>query len=102
MEMNPIDMIYDPDNAEPIILYNENDEEVSFEQVALIPIGSRDFVILAPLAPMEGVGEGEALAFEITVIDGERVLEVVVDDDVVDQVFEEYYLLLKEEGVDTE
>jgi hypothetical protein len=49
---------------------------------------------------MEGIAEDEALVFVIDEIDDEDCLVIVEDDNIVDKVFEEYYKMLKEEGVD--
>ena len=49
---------------------------------------------------MEGMAEDEALVFAITEIDGEDCLMVEQDEAVVDAVFENYYQLLREAGVD--
>lgn len=95
--MDPIEMLYDENNTDPIVLYDEDGEAISFDQVALICLGNQDFAILAPCEPMEGMAEDEALVFSITQVGEEEVLEVVTDDEVVDQVFEEYYRLLAEE-----
>lgn len=100
--MNPIAKIYDDNNSDNIILYNEENEPVEFEQIALIPLDGCDFVILHPVLDMEGVGEDEALVFAIEEVDGEDALVIVDDDDVVDAVFEEYYALLEESGVDVD
>ena len=44
--VNPIDAIYDENNEENIVLYNENDEPVEFEQIAVIPIEDNVYVIV--------------------------------------------------------
>lgn len=36
--MNPIDQIFDENNNDNIILYNENDEPMEFMQIAVIPL----------------------------------------------------------------
>ena len=51
---------------------------------------------------MEGVGEGEALVFVIAEVDGENALLLESDDAVIDAVFEDYYRLLREAGVDVD
>ena len=94
---NPIEMILDENNNDPIVLYDEDGDAVSFEQVAVIPLHGELYVILRPIDPMDGVGEGEALVFAVEEVDGDDVLEIVDDDDIIDEVFEEYYLLLEED-----
>lgn len=96
---DPIDMLLDENNSEPITLYNEKEEAVSFEQVALIPLRHELYVILKPVGEYQGVGEDEALVFVLEEELGERVLAVVEDDGIIDAVFEEYYALLRKEGL---
>ena len=100
--LSPIDMLLDENNTENIKLYNEENQEVEFEQIALVPIENKTYAILKPAQTMEGVADDEALVFVIDEIDDEDCLVIVEDDAVVDQVFEEYYKMLKEEGIDVE
>lgn len=99
MDLNPIDMILDENNTDPIVLYNENDDPVQFEQIALIPLEDDTYVILKPVEAIEGIADDEAIVFQITELDGEDVLVVVEDDAIIDIVFDEYYALLKENGI---
>lgn len=100
--LSPIDMLLDENNTDNIKLYNEENEEVEFEQIALVPIDERIYAILKPAATMEGVADDEALVFGIEEIDDEDCLVIVEDDTIVDKVFEEYYKMLKAEGIDVE
>ena len=94
-----IDMLYDEENEENIVLYDETGKEVEFEQIALIPLEERSYVILKPLdCAAAGIGEDEAVVFEILETDGETQLTVVQDDDVIDAVFQVYERLLDEKG----
>jgi uncharacterized protein YrzB (UPF0473 family) len=101
---SPIDCLFDEDNTDPISLFNEKGEEVKFEQIALIPLEEKIYAILKPMKEIEGVGEDEALAFEIveTEEDAEtgehsEYLELVGDIDIIDKVFEVYNKLMDEE-----
>ncbi len=94
--MNPIDQIFDENNCDPIVLYNENNEEVTFDQIAVIPIEKEVYVILQPVEAMEGMGEDEALLFAIREEDGEKVLIVEDRDDIIDEAFRQYYEMLEE------
>ena len=100
--LSPIDMLLDENNTDNIKLYNEENEEVEFEQIALVPIDERIYAILKPAATMEGVADDEALVFGIEEIDDEDCLVIVEDDTIVDKVFEEYYKMLKAEVIDVE
>ena len=97
---NAVDQILDENNDDNIILYDdENDKDVEFEQIALIPIDDDVYVILNPVTPVEGVGEGEALAFQIMFAETEEdddILLVVDDEELLKKIFDEYYALLDE------
>ena len=94
--MSVIDQIFDPNNCDPIILSNENNEEVVFEQIAVIPLNGEVYVIVKPVNPMEGVAENEALVFAIVEEDGEDVLVVEERSEIIDEVFAQYYEMLEE------
>lgn len=99
-EKSPIDRLFDEDDVSPISLFNEKGEEIKFEQIALIPIEEDIYAILKPIEQMEGIGEDEALVFEIVESDNEDdgdYLNLVSDIDVIDKVFEVYNKLMDEE-----
>ena len=96
MNQSPIDMLFDENNTDPIVLYNGNNEPVRFEQIAVVPIDGRIYAILKPMGDFEGVAEDEALVFTITEYEDEEALVIVEDDAIIDAVFEEYYALLDE------
>lgn len=95
-KVSVFDMIYDENNNQDIVLYNEKNEPVDFEQIAFIPLEERDFVILRPVKPFEGLGEDEALVFEMVEENDEQNLVMVVDDEQIDLVFAEYNKLYDE------
>lgn len=86
--------IFDEDNVDPIILYDEEGEEAAFDQIALIPIEDKNYVILQPLDGEEEEEEEETLVFLIDEEREELILEE--DDDVIDAVYAEYSRLLEE------
>lgn len=94
-----LDKLFDENNSENIILFNEDDEAVEFEQVAIIPLFGTVYVILKPANPMFGIADDEALVFAVETVEGEECLTILEDDEMVDHVFEEYYKLLRENGV---
>lgn len=98
-KMSAIDIILDENNNENVILFDENNKEVEFEQIALIPLEDDLYVILRPVEKIDGIEENEALVFQISTHDDEDIIEICDDFDIVDKVFEEYYSLLKEEGL---
>ena len=99
-ELNQIEKILDEDNEDNIILYDDEGSPVEFEQVAVIPRDDETYVILYPITPMEGVGEDECVVFVIDEDEqsGEPILSNVIDDDVIDSVFEEFMSLVEEDG----
>ncbi len=95
---NPIDCLYDEENNDIIVLFNEKGEMVDFEQIALIPLKEKCYAILKPIQPMEGVGEDEGLVFSIEANkDGQEFLELVVDGAIIDKVFKVYDELIEQE-----
>jgi len=97
---NPIDSLFDEDDNDPIALFNEKGEKVEFEQIALIPIEDDIYAILKPIETMEGVGDDEALVFQIVEPENEEeeeYLNLVSDISVIDKVFEVYNKLMDEE-----
>ena len=95
--MNPVDMLLDENNTDNIVLYNEENEAVEFEQIAVIPVGLQTFAILKPVTPIEDMHEDEALVFSVDEWEGESELTVVTDEEIVDLVFARYYEMLEED-----
>ena len=89
-EKNILDQILDENNCDNIILYNENGEEVEFEQIAIIPLNDEIYLILKPVITFEGMSEEEGLVFVIEEYDNDTKFHLCVDDDIIDQVFEIY------------
>ena len=87
---SPVQQILDEDNNDPVVLKDDKGRSVRFEQVAVISIEEGDFVILHPLDPLEGVGEDEALVFQMYVGENGEAMDYVDDDETIDAVFEEY------------
>lgn len=93
--VNPIDAILDENNYDNIVIYNDKDKPIEFEQIAVIPIDEITYVILQPVG-VEGVGEDEAFAFEIKEDEKEgHILQLVEDDALIDRIFNEYKDLYK-------
>ena len=101
-ELSPIDMLFDENNTENIVLFDENDNETEFEQIAIIPLDERVFAILRPIDEKNPLPEDEAVVFAIEEVEDEEVLIPETDDATEDKVFEKYYELLKEQGIDVE
>ena len=95
--MTEIDKLYDEENNDLIYLFNEKGEEIAFEQIALIPIIETTYVILKPVRPLEGLQEDEGLVFEIKTNNEEEYLSLVVDEGIIDDVFDIYFKLVENE-----
>ena len=92
-----LDILLDENNDDPITLFDENDKEVKFEQVAIIPDNEKIYAILKPIDELEGVADDEAIVFAVEEDeDGLSVLVVEKDEDVAIRVFDKYYQLLDE------
>ncbi len=102
MNGNAIDKLFDENNSDNVILYNEKNEAVEFEQIAVICMKGDTYAILKPVELTPGMADDEALVFLLEEFEGEQSLSVVMDDAVLDLVFDEYYKLLEENGVDTD
>ena len=100
--ISPIDMLFDENNNDNIVLFDEKNNQVEFEQIAIIPLEEKTYAILRPLGDEVELAEDEAVVFVIDEIDDEDVLMIEEDDQIIDKVFEKYYELLKEQGVDVE
>ena len=101
-DISPIDMLFDENNTDNIVLYDEENNQVEFEQIAIIPLEERNYAILRPLDEKNPIAEDEAVVFAIEELDDEEVLIPERNDKVVDEVFNKYYELLKEQGIDVE
>lgn len=84
------------DDGDIIVLQGPDGEEVEFEEVADINLGEHFYVILQPVERPEDMGKDEAVVFEV--VAGEENDEfVVVDDDIIDEVFAEYNRVYEEQ-----
>lgn len=93
------DILFDENNEDPITLFDEDDKEISFDQVAIIPLEKQFYAILKPITEMEHVGEDEAIVFLIEEDEeGECILSIEQDEKVATAVFDEYYKLLEKAG----
>ncbi len=90
-EKSIFDILLDENDDSNVVLINEKEEEVEFEQIAIVPLKEEVYAILKPVKPIPGVNEGEGLVFKLTETDeGEQILIVEGDDDVIDVVFDVY------------
>ncbi len=101
-EKSLVEILLDEDDTSDIVLYDNEDNEVSFEQIAVIPKiiddETRLYVILRPIDNVEGVEDDEALVFRVFTneVDGFENVEFEEDIEIAEAVFEEYYKLIEE------
>lgn len=95
---NAVDALYDMENEDQIILMDEKGNELIFNQVAVFPVNDDDYAILVPETKIEGVEEDQGLVFKIIQAEKpeDRKLEIVTDEKIVDEVFEEFERLCEE------
>ena len=80
-----------------VTLMTESGEEVDFVEIAGIAHNGKFYAILQPVELLEGMDDDEALVFEVVRnADGSDGFNVVLDDEIIDAVFEEYNRLLEE------
>lgn len=79
-----------------VTLMTESGEEVDFVEIAGIAHKGKFYAILQPVELLEGMEDDEALVFEVVRnADGSDGFNVVLDDEIIDAVFEEYNHLLE-------
>ena len=78
-----------------VTLTSADGEEIDFVEIAGIAHEGKFYAILQPVELVEGMEEDEALVFEVSRNeDGEDSFSIVLDDDIINPVFETYYKLL--------
>ncbi len=81
-----------------VTLTSADGQEIDFVEIAGIALRGNFYVILQPVELLEGMGEDEALVFKVTQDrDGEDHFNIELDDEIIGEVFEEYYRLLDEQ-----
>lgn len=97
-EKTVFEQLFDPEDASNVVLYDENEQPVEFEQIAIIPIKEEVYAVLRPVKKMEGLEEDQAIVFLLDETnEGDEVLSVVDNDETIDLVFEEYERLFREQ-----
>ena len=81
-----VDRLFDENNEEKIYVKDTEGKEIAFEQVAVVDYMERYYALLAPITPIEGVGEDELLVFYID--EEGDCLSYVEDDKVIDGVWQ--------------
>ena len=93
---DPINQILDENNLENIIMFDDENKPIEFEQVAVIPLENDEmlYAILIPITPMQGVNEGEGVVFAID--EAKHDIQVVNNEKKIDAVLTVYQKLIEE------
>lgn len=79
------------DDLPVVTLLTDEGEEIEFIEVAVVSYKDENYSILQPLDLFEGMAEDEAFVFKIGKAEnGEDRFEMIVDDELIDIIFEEY------------
>lgn len=104
MEQDILDIILDENNKENIVFEDADGKKLTFEQVAVIPYGENEdkkiYVILHPLDKIEGINDGEAIAFRVDEYGDGHVLVLEESFETSSAVFRLYYQQLEKSGID--
>ena len=93
-----IEEAFDLEEDSIVTLTSADGQEIDFVEIAGIALRGNFYVILQPVELLEGMGEDEALVFKVTQDrDGEDHFNIELDDEIIGEVFEEYYRLLDEQ-----
>ena len=80
-----------------VTLTTDEGEDVEFDIVAEIAYGDEFYAIMQPVKPMDGIADDEALVFRIIEADDGDEYELVLDEDILDGVFDSYNSMIEEE-----
>ena len=98
------EIIFDEENNENIVMIGDDGKEYEFEQVATISLEDDGAVycLLHPVIPMEGMDPDAAIVMTLTedLDSGEDMLVMVEDEEILDKVWDEYYKLCRENGIE--
>ena len=90
-ERSVIETLLDADDDSNISLYDEDGNEVEFEQIATVPYLGETYSILRPVGAVDGFEEGDMAVFMLDLIDRESDnILTVQDEDLAAAIFAEY------------
>ena len=92
--MSAIEKLFDENNNDNIVLYNDKGEATEFEQAAIIPLDGKIYAILSLANPTEDIAEDEGFVFEINAEEDHPSFNLVDNEDIINEVFELYEGLL--------
>ncbi len=94
-ELSMLEKLLSEDCFDNITMFDEDDREIEFAQVALVPLGDKLYAILAPVTEIEGVADNEAFVFLID--EEEETLDMVTDEAIGEAVFAIYEKMVAED-----
>lgn len=80
-----------------VTLTTEEGEDIQFEIITEIALGDEFYALMQPVKPLEGVAADEALAFRIIEAEDGDEYELVVDDELLDSIFDSYNAMIEED-----
>lgn len=96
-ERDLLDILLDENNSEPIVIANDDGDEIMFDQLCVVPLEEELYCVLSPISHIEGVDENEVVIFHVDSNEGKKtVLNQVEDDKILDSVFEIFMQMLEE------
>lgn len=85
-----IEVFLDENNKDPITLRDESGMELSFEQVCVVPLKGKLYVILKPI-DLDGVEDDEAFVFHVGFDEnGDTIVQIEEDENIAIEVFDRY------------
>lgn len=94
IKKNPYEMLLDENNQENIVFYDEKNNSLEFEQVAVISLAECRYAILHPVNM--GYEEDEVIVYSIYEENGKYELLEVEDKDTLEEVSKVFVELAKE------
>ncbi|MBQ8290570.1 MAG: DUF1292 domain-containing protein [Clostridia bacterium] len=92
-----LDVLFDKENTDPIILMDENGRQMAFEQVAVIPYekNKKLYCVLKPLDEIEGIASDECIIFRVDIDDnGNSAVRVETDERIAMEIYTQYLDML--------
>ncbi|HHW89387.1 MAG TPA: DUF1292 domain-containing protein [Clostridiales bacterium] len=87
------------DNAEIITLYDEEENEIPFYQIACVEYNNEFYAMLQPAVEVEGIEEDEVIVLKMLEAkdDEDDLFEPVTDEKLLDEIYQAYIKAVEEE-----
>ena len=93
--MSAIEKLFDENNSDNIVLYNEKGEATEFEQAAIVPLDGKIYAILSLATPTENIASDEGFVFEVVQEGEHSSFNLVDNEEIINEVFELYEGLIE-------